>query len=47
MMWIAHFQRRGRQRVRQKKNRFYKQAATLHVHHAFMYISLPVSARLS
>ena len=33
-------QRRGRQREREKKNkRFYKQTTTLHVHHAFLYIS--------
>ena len=38
-------QRRGRQRKRQMNNRFYKQKKTLRVHHAFLYISLPVFAR--
>ena len=42
-------QRRGRQRERQKKKKtigFISKTTTLHVHHAFLYISLPVFARL-
>ena len=38
--------RRGRQRERQKKNGFVSKTTTLHVHHAFLYIPLPVFARL-
>ena len=41
-------QRRGRQRERQKKQTkgLISKTTTLHVHHAFLYISLPVFARL-
>ena len=35
----------GKENVK-KNNRFYKQNKTLHVHHAFLHISLPVFARL-
>ena len=33
--------RRRRQRGRQKNNKFITQTTTLHVHHAFLYISSP------
>ena len=39
-------QRRGRQRERQKTIFFISKTTTLHLHHAFLYISLPVFARL-
>ena len=41
-------QRRGRQRKRQKKKTIdsVSRTSTLHVHHAFLYISFPVFARL-
>ena len=39
-------QRRGRQRGRKKKTiRFISKTRTLHMHHAFLYTSLPVFAR--
>ena len=34
--------RRRRQRERQKGNRLNSNTTTLHVHHAFLYISLPL-----
>ena len=34
-------QRRGRQQESQKKNGLISKTTTLHVHHAFLYISLP------
>ena len=39
-------QRRGRQRERQKTVAFISKTTTLHVHHAFLYISLPFFARV-
>ena len=38
-------QRRGQQRERQKTIGFISKTTTLHVHQAFLYISLPVFAR--